>query len=111
LYRIAVCILQTLFTIQTSVWINGQGEAVTETHFDSGHNLVLILHGWCIFHTAPRGSFEPNIRDNMLTNTPCSWPFSTAHRMMVGQFAIQPGHMWPFVESSPHCVKIGLFFS
>lgn len=110
--RFAVCILQTLVTVHTaSVWINGKGGAVTETHSDSDHNLVLVLHGSCVFHTAPRSSFGPDIRDNMSTNTPRNSEFFTPHRMTSGQVAIQPGYMWHYVESSPHCVKIALFFS
>ena len=110
--RFAVLILQTLFTIQTaSVWINGKGHAVTETHFDSDNNLVLVLHGSCIFHTAPRSSFVPDVRDSMSTNTPHNSEFFTSHRMTAGQAAIQPGYMWHYVQSSAHCVKIALFFS
>ena len=110
--RLAVCVLQTLFTVHTaSVWINGKGEAATETHFDSDHNLVLVLHGSCIFHTAPRSSFGPDISDNMSTNTPRNSPFFTPHLITAGQAAIQPGYMWHYVQSSAHCVKIALFFS
>eukprot|EP00966_Prymnesium_polylepis_P054789 1266275-Prymnesium_polylepis.1 len=50
-------LLKTLMT--ASVWINGKGSAVTQTHFDSDHNLVIILHGSCVFYTAPRGAFAP----------------------------------------------------
>ena len=113
--RIAVWILQTMFTVQTaSVWINGKGSAVTETHFDSDHNLVIILHGSCVFYTAPRGAFAPGgpgCRENESTNTPRNSPFFTKRPMSAGIMALQPADMWHYVESSPHCVKLAIFFT
>ena len=113
--RIAVWILQTMFTIQTvSVWINGKCSAVTETHYDSDHNLVIILHGLCVFHTAPRGAFAPGgpgCRENESTNTPSNSPFFTKRPMSAGMMALQPAGMWHYVESSPHCVKLAIFFT
>jgi hypothetical protein len=112
--RIAVWILQTMFTVQTaSVWINGKGSAVTETHFDSDHNLVIILHGSCVFYTAPRGAFAPGgpgCRENESTNTPTNSPFFMKRPMTAGMMALQPADMWHYVESSPHCVKLAIFF-
>ena len=103
-----------MLAIQTaSVWINGLGAAVTETHFDSDHNLVIILHGSCTFHTAPRGAFAPGgpgCRENESTNTPYNSPFFTARRMSAGMMALQPSEMWHYVESSPHCIKLAIFF-
>eukprot|EP00966_Prymnesium_polylepis_P221468 5123037-Prymnesium_polylepis.2 len=112
--RIAVWILQAMFTVQTvSVWINGQGPAVTETHFDSDHNLVIILHGSCVFYTAPRSAFAPGgpgCRENESTNTPHNSPFFTKRPMSAGMMALQPADVWHYVESSPHCVKLAIFF-
>eukprot|EP00966_Prymnesium_polylepis_P139259 3217542-Prymnesium_polylepis.1 len=112
--RIAVRILQTMFTVQTaSVWINGMGSAVTETHYDSDNNLVIILHGTCTFHTAPRTAFSPGgagCRPNESNNTPINSDFFTAHSMNAGMMALQSADMWHYVESSGHCVKVAIFF-
>lgn len=111
---IAVRILQAMFTVQTvSVWINGKGEAVTQTHFDSDHNLVIILHGTCVFYTAPREAFQPGgsgCRMNESSNTPYSTNFFTKRPMCAGMMAMQPANMWHYVESSEHCVKLAIFF-
>jgi hypothetical protein len=112
--RITVFVLQTFFTIQTvSLWVNGHGPATTETHFDSDHNLVIVLHGACTFHTAPRSAFAPGgpgCRENESTNSPRNSDLFTARPMIAGMMAIQPGHMWHYVESSPHSVKLAIFF-
>ena len=114
LVRLLVRLLRSVFAIQTvSVWINGQGAAVTETHFDTDHNLILVLHGSCIFHTAPRGALAPGgpgCRENESTNTPYNSRCFTAHRMTAGMVALQPAHLWHYVESSPRCVKLAIFF-
>ena len=113
--RMVVGILQTSFTIQTvSVWINGKVPAVTESHFDGDHNLVIILHGSCVFWTAPRNAFEPGdtgCRENESSNTPYNGSYFTKRCMSAGMMALQPSGMWHYVESSEHCVKLAIFFS
>jgi hypothetical protein len=112
--RIAVWVLQMFFTIETvSVWINGRGLATTETHYDSDHNLVIVLHGLCVFYTAPRRAFSPGgegCRPNESNNSPLNSDFFTAHSMSTGTMALQPADMWHYVESSGHCVKVAIFF-
>ena len=110
--RLVLFVLRSLFTVDTaSMWINGAGEAVTPCHYDSDHNLVFVMHGSCTFFTAPSDAFTSNIRENESTNSPRNSRFFTPHTVNAGQAAIQPAGMWHHVESSAHCVKVGIFFS
>lgn len=120
--RQLVMVLQRCFVVdRVTVFINGASENVTATHFDTEHNVIMVLWGSCVFYTAPHHEIEPDeagsgwrlgMRENESSKAPNGEGAEcfAKHSMNAGGVAVQPGGMWHHVWSSPWCVKVAIFF-
>ena len=98
--KIVFWLLTRAFNVKTaSVWINGNGDAITRTHFDDDHSFIFMLHGHSVVSTAPNSKLSGEIRPNESTRTPHNSDVFDTHTMSCGQVAIIPRYTWHYIES------------
>ena len=111
LMRILIYTLSHFCSVRSvSTWVNGHTVAITKTHFDSQHNLILVLSGSCSFSTKPYDALHVELNERSSTRTPLNSHGWSQHVAGAGEALLQPAKLWHFVRSTSHCVKVAIFF-